>query len=99
MMTGEKVTIYKDKLVFKSSGKIFTLRVDVLKVITEHKLNTTHSPDPKNIIVFIDEMRVDIHSRGKSLRDRNLTKTILTKEHFLHLGENIRRNHFPFRKS
>ena len=41
VMNGENFTIYEDKLDVKSSGKSFTLRSDVLKMITEYKFNTT----------------------------------------------------------
>ena len=44
-MNGKKITIKGDKLVFKESGRIFTLRGDVLKMITDYKFNTTDSPD------------------------------------------------------
>ena len=86
-MNGEKVTIYDEKLVFKNSGKTFTLRCDVLKKITDYKFNTTDSPDAKLIMDFMDAMHFDIRSSGRSLRDRNLIKKLfLIKELHLHLG-------------
>ena len=77
VMNGEKVTIYNHKSIFKKSGKVFTLRGDFLKLITEYKFNTTDSPDTKLIIDFMDEISFDIHARGKSLRDRHLIKKLL----------------------
>jgi len=77
VMNGEKVTIYNDELVFSESGKIFTLRGDVLKMLTDYKFDTTDSPDAKVNIDIMDEMHFDIHARGKSLRDEtNLTKEV-----------------------
>ena len=72
ILNGGKVTKYDDKLVFKKSVEIFTLRGDVLKKITDYKFITTDSPDAKQIIDTLDEMHSDIISRGKRLRDRNL---------------------------
>ena len=39
-MNGEKVRKYGDKLVFQNSGKNFTLRGNVLKVIVIYEFNT-----------------------------------------------------------
>ena len=55
-------------------------------MITDYKFIPTDSPDAKSIIDIMDEMQLDILSRGKNLRDRNLLETILTKELYLHLG-------------
>ena len=85
-MRGEKFTIYDDKLVFKNSGKIFTLRSDVLKMIINYKLKTTDSPDAKLVILIMDEMYFDIPSLGKSLRDRNLIKNCIKKRAILVSG-------------
>ena len=76
-MNGEKVILYADKSAFENGGKIFNLRGGVLKMIKGYKFKTTDSPDSKLIIDFIDEMHFDIHSRGKSLRDRNLIKKLI----------------------
>ena len=86
VMNGEKVTIYDDKLVFKTSGKIFTLRGDVLKMITDYKFITTDSRDAKLIIDFMEEMHFDIHPRGKSLVDKNLTYSCFIKRSILASG-------------
>ena len=80
VMNVEKRTKYNDNLVFKISGKIFTLGGDVLKKITEYRINTTDSTDEKRIIDIMDEMHFDIQFRDKSLRDTNLIKKILIKE-------------------
>ena len=80
IMNGEKVTNFDNKLVFKNSGKNFTLRGDALKMITDYKFKTTDSPDAKLIIDMMDEIFFDIRSLGKSLRVRDLKKTILIKE-------------------
>ena len=79
VMNGEKVTKYDDKIFFKNSGKIFALRGDVLKLNTDDKFNTTNSPDGKPIIEFMDEIRFDVHARGKNLRDKNLIKSNFQK--------------------
>ena len=78
-MKGEKVTIYVDKLVFEHSGEIFTLRGDVLNMITDYKDNTTDSRDAKQVIGFMHEMRFDIHSWGKILRDKSLIQNYFDK--------------------
>ena len=62
---GEKVTKYEGKLVFKNSGEILTLRGDVLKKVTEYKINISDSPDAKIFIDNSDEMQFDILSRAK----------------------------------
>ena len=79
-----KITIYGDKLVFKNSGKIFTLRGDALEMITGYKFNTTESPDAKLIIKFMDEMHFD--TQGKSTRDKNLIKNYFNKSDLLASG-------------
>ena len=77
VMNWGKLSIFGDKFIFKDSGKIFTWRGDVPKMITDFKFNTTHSMDAKLIIHFMYEMCFDIHTRGKSLKDRILTKKLL----------------------
>ena len=76
-MKGEKLTIYDNKVIFENSGKIFTLRGDVLKMVADYNFDTTNSPDAKLINDLMVEMHVAKHSRGKSLRDRNLKKILL----------------------
>ena len=82
-MNGEKNTKYDDKLVFKNSGKIFTLRSHVRKMIKDFKINTTDSLDAKLIIDFMDGIRFDKPSRGKDLTDRKLIKNFLKKRAIL----------------
>ena len=79
----EKFTIRDHKIVFENSVEIFTVRGEILKTITDCKLNTTDSPDAKLIIDFMDEMHFHIHSLGKSLRDRNLIKSYFNKRNIL----------------
>ena len=57
-----KITLYDDKLAFKNNGKNFTLRENVLRMITEYEFKTTASRDAKLIINFVDEIRFDIHA-------------------------------------
>ena len=82
----EKITIYDDKLVCKNTGKVFTLKGDVLKLFTDYKFNTTESPDAKPIIDFMDEMRFDTRARSKSVEDRNLNKNYFNKRALLASG-------------
>ena len=78
-MNAEKITTYDDKLVFEKSGKIFTLIGGVLKEITEYIFDTTKSLVTKLNIDSMDEIRLETHARGKSLRDRNLIKNYFNK--------------------
>ena len=96
MINGEKVTIYDNKIVFKKSGKTFTLRGDVLKMITDYKYNTTDPPDAKIIINIMVKTHSNIHAKGKIPRDRNLIKNYFNKRALLASGL---RTKFPFRKS
>ena len=79
IMKGEKVTIYETELVFKNSAKIFTLRGDVLKKITDYIFNTKDSTEAKLFMDLVGEMHSSIHSGGKGLRDRNLIKIYFIK--------------------
>ena len=79
-MNGEKVSLYDDKLLFRDTGVVFTLKGDILSMITDYDFNKTDSPDAKQIIDSMDEMHFDIHTKGKSFRDKNLKKTIIKKE-------------------
>ena len=86
IMKRERNTIYDEKLVFENSGKVLTLKGHVLEMIIEYKLTTTDSPDAKHINNYMDYMRFDTHARGKTVRGRNIMKTILIEELYLHLG-------------
>ena len=70
VMNGGKVTKNDGKLVCENSGDFSTLRGDVLKNVTECKINISDSPDAKLIIDNSDEIHFDIHSRVKSLREK-----------------------------
>ena len=85
-MNGEKLTLYNEKLVFKNSVKIFTLRVDVLKMIDDFKFNTTDSPDAKKTIDVKDKIRFDMYSGNKNLRITYLLKKFSIKEFWLNVG-------------
>ena len=67
---GEKLTIYDDILLFRDTGVVFTLKGDILPLITDYDFNETHSPDAKQVNNFLDEMHFDIHAKGKSSRKK-----------------------------
>ena len=71
-MHGEKVTIYDDKLLFRDTGVVFTLKGEKLSMITDYDFIKTNSPDAKQIINFLQEIYFDIHAKGKSSRDKSL---------------------------
>ena len=83
----DKVTIYDVKLHFGDTGLVFTLKGDILAMITDYDFNKTDSPGAKQIIDFLDEMHFDTHAKSKSFRDKNLIKkTFIGKELYQHLG-------------
>ena len=88
-MNGEKNTIYDDKIVFKKTGKIFTLSESVLKMITDYKIITTDSLKAKLIIGLMNEIHFDTDARGKSLRDRYLIRICFMKRASLTSGLKI----------
>ena len=49
-MKGEKVTLYDDQVLFRDNGVVFTLKGDILLMITDYDFNKTHSNDAKQII-------------------------------------------------
>ena len=63
-MNGEKVTLYDDKLLFRDSGVVFTLRGNILSMITDYDFNKTESPDAKQIINVLDEMHFSTRATG-----------------------------------
>ena len=73
-MNREKGSLYDDKLVFRNSGVVFTLKGDFFSMITDYDFNKTDSHDAKQFVNFLDEMNFDIHAKGKSSRDKNLLK-------------------------
>ena len=83
---GEKVTIYDDKLLFRDTGVVFTLKGDILSMVTDYDFNKTDSPDTKPIVTFLDETSFDIYAKRKSSRDKNLTKNLCIKGAILASG-------------
>ena len=69
MMHREKVTIYDDKLLFRDTGVVFTLKGDILSLINDYDFIETDSPDAKQNINFLDEMLFDIHAKSKSSKE------------------------------
>ena len=61
------VTIYSNMITFRDTNKTFRLEDDLLKVITNHKINVDHSnPQVKKIIYeFAKEMKYDPKSTGR----------------------------------
>ena len=51
-MNGEKVSLYDEKLVFRDTGVIFTLKSYNLSMITVYDFIKTDSPDAKHFISF-----------------------------------------------
>ena len=85
-MNGEKVTLYDDKLHFGDTGVVFTLKADVLSMITDYDFNKTESPDGKQINNFLDEIHFNIRATGKSNRDRTLIINYYNKRSILASG-------------
>ena len=61
------VTIFSNMITFRDTDKTFRLEGDLLKVITNHKINVDHSnpQDRKIIYQFPKEMNYDIKSTGR----------------------------------
>ena len=74
---GEKVTINDDRLLFRDTGVVFTLKEDIVSMITDYDIIKTDSPDAKQINNFLDEMHFDIHSKSKSSREKKPHKKLL----------------------
>ena len=85
-MNGGKVTLYDDELVFRDTYVVFTLKGDILSMITDYDFSKPESPDAKQIFNSLDAMHFDIHAKVKSFRDKNLIKNYYKKEVCLHLG-------------
>ena len=60
IMHREEVTFHDEKLLVRDTGVVFTLKRDILSVITDYDLNKTDSPVVKQIINSVDEMHFDI---------------------------------------
>ena len=64
-------------LTFRDTGKVFELKEDLLKMITNNNFNVDLAslPDKKLFYDFAKEMHFDVRGQGrKSTRDRTLTK-------------------------
>ena len=61
------VTIFSNMITFRDSNKTFRLEGDLLKVITNYKINADHSSpqDKKLIYEFAKEMNYDTKSTGR----------------------------------
>ena len=79
-MKREKVSLYDDKLVYRDTGVIFTLKNDFLSRITDYDFIKTHSSDAKHFDSFIDGMNFNIRATCESNRDRNLIKNYYFKK-------------------
>ena len=73
------VTIYSNMIVFRDRNKTFRLEDDLLKVITNHKINVDHSnpQDKKLIYEFAKEMNYDTKSTGRpSVRHNSMNRLL-----------------------
>ena len=75
-MNGEKNSFFDDKLVFRDTAVVFTLKGDYLSIIGDYDFNTQESPDAKQNIKFLFEMHFNTRTTGKSQRDRNFIKKL-----------------------
>ena len=71
-MNGEKVTFCDDKLPFRDTGEVFTLKRDFFSMIIDYDFIKPESPDAKQIFNFLDEMHFDINAKSKSKREIDL---------------------------
>ena len=85
-MKREKVSFYDDKLVYRDTGVIFTLKGDNLSRISGYDFIKTDSPDAKHFDSFLDGMNFNIRATGESNRDRNLVKNSYFKKGILASG-------------
>ena len=85
-MNGKKVTLYDNKLLFRDTGVVFTLKGDLLSTITDYDFDKTESPDAKQIINSLDEMHFNIPATGKSKRDRTLRNNYHNRRSILASG-------------
>ena len=85
-MNGEKVTIHDDKLIFRDTGVVCTLKGVILSMITVYDFKKTLSPDAKQIIIFLDEMPFSKCATAKSNRDRTLINNYYNKKSILTSG-------------
>ena len=85
-MNGEKVTLYDYKLLFRDTVVVFTLKGDILSMITEYDFAKTESPDAKQLYDFSDKMHFNIRATGKNNRDRTLINNYYNKRSILASG-------------
>ena len=73
------VTLFSNMITFRDSNKSFTLEGDLLKVVTNYKINADHSSpqDTKLIYEFAKEMNYDTKSTGRpSTRNTSIIKIL-----------------------
>ena len=85
-MNRGKVTLYDNKLLFRDTGVVFTLKGDSLSMMTEYDFIKRESPDAKQIMNFSAERHFITRATGNSNRDRNLTKNYYNKRAILASG-------------
>ena len=71
------ITLYKNLLTFRDTGKEFELKGDLLKMMTNNNYNVDHASlaDKKLMYDFAKEMNFDLKAEGKKpTRDRTLKK-------------------------
>ena len=86
ILNKEKVRIYDDKLLCRDTGLVFTLKGEILSMITDYDFNETNSADAKQINNILYENPFDIHAKDKSFRDKHLTKNYYNKRALLASG-------------
>ena len=73
------VTLFSNMITFRDSNKSFRLEGDLLKTITDYKVNADHSSpqDKKPIYEFAKEMNYDIKNTGRpSTRHTSIIKIL-----------------------
>ena len=76
---GIPVTLFSNMILFRDSNKSFKLEGDLLKLITNYKINADHSSpqDKKLIYEFAKEMNYDTKSTGRpSIRHNSIIKIL-----------------------
>ena len=76
---GIPVTLFSNMITFRDSNRSFKLEGDLLKLITNHKFNASHSSpqDKKLIYEFAKEMNYDTKSPGRpSIRHDSVIKIL-----------------------
>ena len=70
----------------RDTGVVFTLKGDILPMITDYDFNKTHSPDSKQMIIFWVEIHFHTHSKANCFRHGNLMKKYFKKRAILASG-------------